>query len=638
VLLFAGPFASAQRSAEDLRALGKLEPWCARLYETSGALPLTASAPAEALLGDVPLSRLFHYDPQLLLRGRLRVQIECDADGPPAAAFRTACQQAVPSLLWEGATGRLAQVTLALGELPLLAAVPEVVYVMRPPVGLSLVTSEGVAEIGADRYHDLGQTGAGISIGVLDVGFAGAGLLLGTELPAHTQMHAFVTGADGEGDISGGGNSHGTACAEIVHDVAPGADLFLANAMTPVALEAAARWLRDQGVSVISHSVGWFWGPGDGTGDIADIANEAIDSGVLWVNAAGNQARGYWEGSFLDSNGDGRHEFDAAGDTSLTQQNVPVDTEFWLVLTWDNWPASPDLSYEIDLYENDVRVASSADAYSSLRHAFREIPSYRTQQPGSRIDVVIRRGKGSAPSRLRLFRVNGSFAEHGTPRGSLVLPADVPRVLAVGAYRSSGSERILEDFSSRGPTQTGLPKPELGGLDMVSTVTEPAFLGTSAACPLAAGAAGLLYSAAPEGGFFDFRWTIGEIRELMRWSAAAIDLGAPDGSVWGVLNLPRLEPGRPENLAAPRLRVTSPTRPPITLRLLRHTSEPVRLQIFAADGRLLSERRLTARAVAQPVPCWDGRGPDGRRLPSGRYTIRARGSDWAEHVPLLMIR
>jgi hypothetical protein len=30
-----------------------------------------------------------------------------------------------------------------------------------------------------------------------------------------------------DGDITGGGEVHGTACAEIVHDVAPDAELYL---------------------------------------------------------------------------------------------------------------------------------------------------------------------------------------------------------------------------------------------------------------------------------------------------------------------------------------------------------------------------------------------------------------------------
>ena len=59
----------------------------------------------------------------------------------------------------------------------------------------------------------------------MDFGFEGYEDLLGTELPEKVTVKSFR----GDGDITGGGEIHGTGCAEIVHDVAPDAELYLVN-------------------------------------------------------------------------------------------------------------------------------------------------------------------------------------------------------------------------------------------------------------------------------------------------------------------------------------------------------------------------------------------------------------------------
>jgi subtilisin family serine protease len=584
-------------------ALRRIEPICVRLWEEGAAGSFTeVSFPHDSPVRAPQV--------ELLAQGRLRLQLDSGPEGGPAATLRTACLSRVPSLDWEGARGSIAQVTLAIADLPLLADVPGLFYAMRPPAGVALVTSAGVGEIGAGDYLAGGLDGTGIRIGILDLGFEGLESVRGTELPADLRTRAFAGDPAGSGDLDNG-TSHGVACAELVHDVAPGASLYLANANTDIELEAAVGWMIEQGVSVISYSVGWFYGPGDGTGRLQEIVDQALDAGSLWVNASGNQAQAHWGGSFTDTDLDGLHEFEATDETISFAPREGGDS-FVLTLTWDSWPYSTNLAFDIEIYQDGLLSASTnTGAPSGL--AYRDI-EYVRGSPGSTIDVSIRRTQGTRGARLSLFRADGeALAEHRVPEGSLLIPADGARVLAVGAYRL-GTGR-LEEFSSRGPTLDGRVKPELCGPDGISTATYPVFHGTSAACPHAAGAAALLLSAAPPGGFFDFHWTPEELRHLFAAGAEPADFGDPNACLWGRLKLLPLETTRNEG-APLGLRVASPTRAPTRLAFTAPSATPAALRIFDAAGRLIRDERVRAGDWV-----WDGLDRQGRPCPGGVYIL-----------------
>lgn len=627
--------------AEEPIAHDPLAPWVREVHRVwdEQLMRFSPGSPGEGChVAWPPRSPLFHVDETLFARGWLRLQLDTGPQGDDARTLRSGLEATIPALSWEGACGRHAQVSLPIGDLPRLAEIPGLYCAMRPPTGLPLAEiSEGVAEIGAPHLHAQGVDGSDIKVGVLDVGFIGARGLLGSELPADTQMRAFVGSTSGGGDLNNG-TAHGTACAEIVHDVAPGAQLYLANAATPTELEAAIRWMRDEGVSIISHSVGWFWGPGDGTGDIVDLVRGAIDSEMLWVNAVGNQAQGFWGGPFLDADFDGTHEFDAAGDSSITDQLVERATDYVWVLTWDRWPYSHDLGFEMDLYENGELMATSEQATTPEGYAYREL-FHTTSLPRSTVDLVIRRKTGVEGANLRLFRLdNRPISEHGTTAGSYVIPADAEEVLSVGAYSLSGDTPVLEEFSSRGPTPAGVSKPEICALDQVTTHTTAPFSGTSAACPHVAGAVALLYDAAPEGGFFDFRWSHEAVAAILERSAAAAGFTDPEACRWGLLRLPEANGDGKRAVGGGRLAVSSPVRGDVTLHLEGVWASAGRLEVFDAGGRLVHRAALSASQLRGEAFTWRARDTRGQRLPLGLYLLRARGEGWEAQARTYLIR
>lgn len=395
------------------------------------------------------------------------------------------------------------------------------------------VTGEGVSVIGAEAWHAAGFTGAGVKIGILDQGFDHYRDLLGTSLPPTVTVRSFVPGVEADET----GSTHGTAVAEIIHDVAPGADLYLAHYDGgDVSMGNAVDWLMQQGVQIISHSAGGLAAPMNGTGRDAELVDRVAAAGILWINSAGNAAAQHYRGEFTDTDGDGVHEF-APGQTTLAFQSSP-DGLTQIVLNWDDWRSDGTQDLDLYLLDADGNIVASArnsrpagrDPVEQILYQFDDSRTYFITINGVKVD---------RPLRLDLYIHQTPNMELTDPAGSLATPGDAIGALTVGAVYWRTDE--LEPFSSRGPTADGRLKPDLVGPDGVSShVFAPdRFFGTSAAAPHIAGAAALVWGAYPLS-------TSTEIRAYL--SAAVVDLLAPgpdDATGAGRLLLPE-----PPDLAA----------------------------------------------------------------------------------------
>ncbi|MFC2077115.1 S8 family serine peptidase [candidate division KSB1 bacterium] len=126
--------------------------------------------------------------------------------------------------------------------------------------------------------------------------------------------------------------------------------------------------------------------------------------------------------------------------------------------------------------------------------------------------------------------VIASVGNDGPDPGTLGSPADGDSVVAVGAVKYTG-ERA--DFSSLGPTADGRIKPDLAALGSntyAANASNPTAYyrvdGTSAAAPLVAGLAALVWQANPE-------WDAMQVREALTATASQAD--QPDNELgWGI--------------------------------------------------------------------------------------------------------
>ena len=123
----------------------------------------------------------------------------------------------------EAAAGGLVEALVPAAGLDALSRSRGVALVRAPLHAVALGTeSQGVAATSASAWHAAGATGVGAKVAVIDLGFAGY-----TTRQAAGELPAGLITQDYCGGSMGAPEPHGTAVAEIVHEMAPGAQLYL---------------------------------------------------------------------------------------------------------------------------------------------------------------------------------------------------------------------------------------------------------------------------------------------------------------------------------------------------------------------------------------------------------------------------
>jgi subtilisin family serine protease len=426
---------------------------------------------------------------------RVRVLIHPGRSSVPTAASGIAARVAAFGGDVRGRAGDGVEAQVAIPAVEWLPGPREIGWIEPAPVPILMqTTSQGVALthastiLAADTSYR--PSGEPIRVGILDGGFEGYPKLLGSELPATVTARSFHPAG-----IGGGGVEHGTACAEIVHDMAPDAQLYLANFGSLAEHGQAVDWLVSQRVDVISYSIGWYnSGPGDGRGAINDDVRRALGAGVKWVGSAGNDAQRHWEGVFTDTEGDDWHNYTASDEgNSFSLQQGDLFIAF---LSWDDWFQSSQ-DYDLYVFDQSGRLMtwSAGDQNGTQRPT--EAAGFIAPYTGSYF-VAINRYAATRDVKLEtFFRVESAQAvrmQYVVPAGSLAIPADTDGAIAVGA--TYWRDDTGEAFSSQGPTTDGRMKPDLSAPDGVDTATYLAdgegFFGTSASAPHVAGAIALL--------------------------------------------------------------------------------------------------------------------------------------------------
>ena len=420
------------------------------------------------------------------------------------------------------AHGSLVKALVPVAELESLGRAPGVGRLEAPQrFHVAALTGEGVAAANADVFHLDGLRGAGVKIGIVDAGFGQYPLRqVAGELPSGSALKTLNYCHDFEGLV------HGTGVAEIVHELAPEAELHLICIEDAVDMAAATDYAIANGIQIVNQSGGFInTSRGDGSGgpDTPDgIVARARAAGILWVASAGNSAKYHWSGSFVDADNDGIGEF-AAGDEG-NDFGTRAGEQVCAYLKWDSWPTTA-LDYDLALTTPAGAILGGSFSVQTGTQEPLEGFCFPSSTE-STYALAIRGAPGSSSLRFDIFLAASARGtlQHQVAAGSLIEPASGPQALAAAAlcWATGG----LASYSSQGPVIGGGTKPDVAGFDSVSSVTyggfsiceKSGFAGTSASAPHVAAAAALLKQLHPGFGPAELQAAL---------EAMAVDLGAP---------------------------------------------------------------------------------------------------------------
>ena len=411
-------------------------------------------------------------------------------------------------------------------------------------------TSEGDAAHRANSARTThGVDGTGIGIGVISNGVRSlADRQASGDLPARVTV---LPGQEGRGD-------EGTALLEIVHDLAPGAELYFATGQGGQARMAEnIEALCEAGANVIVDDIGYTVEAAFQDDILAKGVNAAVTDGCFFFSAGGNDGNltdgtsGVWEGDYAAGSAlvvDGetlgvRHDFGGG----VEANEVSGFRVRAIVLQWADPLGASANDYDLFLVNEDGDVvASSTDTQDGTQDPIESILSPFFDFSGLSL-VVVKASGSDRYLRVQAFGGQLATATAGTLYGHSaaenavsVAMVDVRTAAGFGKV-FNGTESVRTD-NSDGPRQiffepdgtaitagnfssTGgelLQKPDLTAATCVTTTTPgfSTFCGTSAAAPHAAAIAALMLEAA--GGPNEV--TLAELRTGMTSGTAVLDI------------------------------------------------------------------------------------------------------------------
>ncbi|QIL75474.1 T9SS type A sorting domain-containing protein [Hymenobacter sp. HDW8] len=403
-----------------------------------------------------------------------------------------------------------------------------------PARNVGAVTSQGDVSLKSDLVRaQYGVSGAGVKVGILSDSYnnrngAAAGVASG-DLPANVQVLA---------DLPSGGSDEGRGMAELVHDVAPGADIAFHTAFLGQASFAQGIIrLEEAGSRMIVDDVIFFAEPFFEDGIIAQAAEEVVDRGSSYFSSAGNQGQQSYQAPYANSGIvvpglDGTAHAFAPGDVrqSIT---IPARGSLTISLQWTdpffsaNGVIGAKTDMDMYLFFNGSLVALSAADNIANGDPVEILGVSSPFATPITLELVITKFAGPDPKLLKYINYGSTpiAVEYDTRSSTIAGHANAEKVIAVGAsayfntpqFNPNTPRPIINGFSSLGGTpiyfEDGVElkkpqvyqKPEVTGPDGANTTFFPVggdspidadafpnFFGTSAAAPHVAAVGALM--------------------------------------------------------------------------------------------------------------------------------------------------
>ncbi|QMU29497.1 S8 family serine peptidase [Adhaeribacter radiodurans] len=428
----------------------------------------------------------------------------------------------------------------------------------KPATRIGKATTQGDRAVYADSARKQQVvTGKGSKVGLISdsynsIGEADKGIKSG-DLPGKNNPNGFTTSVQVLLDEAPGwGTDEGRAMAEVVHDVAPGAELaFYSADFGQASFAQGIIDLQQVGCNVIVDDILYFDEPMFQDGIVAQAIDEVKKNGTSYFTAAGNQGRDSYQAaykpggvayfgskSFLGpQKARNAHNFAPAGKKKDVTQRIfiPVGASFIISFQYSE-PfysvgngSSKGAQSDLDIYllTEDTTDVVSSGTYANINNDPVEVFSFFNDgsYDSNYFNILIDKFEGASPSIIKyvLFRAPTdeiSIKEYNTNSSTIYGHNNAAGAITTGAVffldtPAYGIEDpVAESFSSAGGTplvydENGKPrsrivrrKPEIMAPDGGSNtffgeayLDEFYFFGTSAAAPHAAAVAALMQEA-----------------------------------------------------------------------------------------------------------------------------------------------
>lgn len=372
-----------------------------------------------------------------------------------------------------------------------------------PNQQIGLVTSQGVEAMNVDEVRqNFGLDGEGVKVGIISDSFDRSRLteisaeddVLSGDLPGKGNPNGYNTPVhilDDSRDNSDGKSAvdEGRAMAQLIHDVAPGAELLFHSGADNIddeqQLAEAVDDLTAAGADIIVDDLGFPVEPFFQDGVSAQAVDRSVNSGVSYFSATGNGGNDSYEADFRPENITSKdnfpiegaeeryvfHDFDPDNEIDVFQNiTLEADRGIELVLQWDEPFASAGgqgTSNDLDMFllDSESNVVATSTEANVGKEAVEGLSFTNSGEETEEYRLAIAQDTaagGEAPGSIKYLNRNRETtlqnAEYFTNSSTVAGHENAVGATAVGAADYSNTPEfgvdpaIINDFSSVGNT------------------------------------------------------------------------------------------------------------------------------------------------------------------------------------------
>eukprot|EP00898_Chlorokybus_atmophyticus_P002834 jgi/Chlat1/3551/Chrsp234S03552 len=398
------------------------------------------------------------------------------------------------------------------------------------------------------RASVAGLTGAGVKVGVLSDSYNASGGAAQDVATGDLPSSGVTVLKD-----NSGGLDEGRAMLQIVHDVAPGAQLYFYSSFFGIADFAnGIIALANAGCNIIIDDTFNFLEPYFQDGIVAQAVDQVkTQKGVSYFAAAGNYATQAWETTTWTEDANHLYLFDAANGYNVQEFVVPAGTATTIFLQWDQPYTNSANNLDLLVYTYDPSTDSLVfyDGDTADNTGGAPIAAVHLDNSDGYyyyfdfyVYLAIYHASGPAPSRVKYVYTPGP-QPGGPTQFTTYSPTSFGHSQAAGcfstaaAYSLGGTPTLFTPTGTRLATPIVRQKPDSTAPDGADTTFFfngqdrngnglPDFSGTSAAAPHAGGLAALLLQANPT-------LTPDKMYAILRLTADDMDNPLTDGFDYG---------------------------------------------------------------------------------------------------------